>query len=46
MVTSLRRLFVDKLFYVDTAADFTILEEGTEFLSRLNGGGNLPLITS
>ena len=36
----------DKVFDVDTAADFTILEEGTEFLSRLNGGGTLPLITS
>ena len=46
MVTALRRLGFDKVFDVDTAADFTILEEGTEFLSRLNGGGNLPLITS
>mgnify|MGYP002091235631 CR=1 FL=1 len=46
MVTALRRLGFDKVFDVDTAADFTILEEGTEFLSRLNGGGTLPLITS
>ena len=46
MVTTLRRLGFDKVFDVDTAADFTILEEGTEFLSRLNGGGTLPLITS
>ena len=46
MVTALRRLGFDKVFDVDTAADFTILEEGTEFLSRLNGGGNLPLIPS
>ncbi len=46
MVTALRRLGFDKVFDVDTAADFTILEEGTEFFSRLNGGGTLPLITS
>ena len=46
MVTALRRLGFDKVFDVDTAADFTIMEEGTEFLSRLNGGGKLPLITS
>ena len=46
MVTALRRLGFDKVFDVDTAADFTILEEGTEFLSRLNGGGTLPLIPS
>ena len=46
MVTALRRLGFDKVFDVDTAADFTIMEEGTEFLSRLNGGGTLPLITS
>ena len=46
MVAALRRLGFDKVFDVDTAADFTILEEGTEFLSRLNGGGTLPLITS
>ena len=46
MITALRRLGFDKVFDVDTAADFTIMEEGTEFLSRLNGGGKLPLITS
>ena len=31
---------------MDFAADLTIMEEGTEFLSRLNGGGKLPLMTS
>ena len=35
MVTALRRLGFDKVFDVDTAADFTIMEEGTEFLHRL-----------
>ncbi|WP_186565223.1 NADH-dependent [FeFe] hydrogenase, group A6 [Lawsonibacter celer] len=46
MVTALRRLGFDKVFDVDTAADFTIIEEGTEFLHRLQNGGALPLITS
>ena len=46
MVTALRRLGFDKVFDVDTAADFTIMEEGTEFLHRLKEGGTLPMITS
>ncbi|WP_294550505.1 NADH-dependent [FeFe] hydrogenase, group A6 [uncultured Pseudoflavonifractor sp.] len=46
MVTALRRLGFDKVFDVDNAADFTIMEEGTEFLHRLQEGGTLPLITS
>ena len=46
MVTALKRLGFDKVFDVDTAADFTIMEEGTEFLQRLQNGGTLPLITS
>ena len=46
MVSALRRLGFDKVFDVDTAADVTILEEGTEFLQRLSEGGELPLITS
>ena len=46
MVSALRRLGFDKVFDVDAAADVTIMEEGTEFLSRLQNGGTLPLITS
>ena len=46
MVTALRRLGFDKVFDVDNAADFTIMEEGTEFLERLQEGGTLPMITS
>ena len=46
MITALRRLGFDKVFDVDNAADFTIMEEGTEFLHRLQNGGTLPLITS
>ncbi len=46
MVTALRRLGFDKVFDVDTGADFTIMEEGTEFIHRLQEGGTLPMITS
>ena len=46
MIAALRRLGFDKVFDVDTAADLTIMEEGTELLDRLKNGGKLPLITS
>ena len=46
MIAALRRLGFDKVFDVDNAADVTIMEEGTELLSRLKNGGKLPLITS
>ena len=46
MVASLRRLGFDQVFDIDTAADVTIMEEGTEFLHRLKEGGKLPMITS
>lgn len=46
MVSALRRLGFDKVFDTDTAADVTIMEEGTELLHRLQSGENLPLITS
>ena len=46
MVTALRRLGFAKVFDTDTAADLTIMEEGTELLHRLQPGGVLPLITS
>ncbi len=46
MNTALRYLGFDKVFDVSTGADFTIMEEGTEFLHRLEHGGKLPLITS
>ena len=46
MVAALRRLGFDRVFDVDTAADVTIMEEGTEFLERLKNGGKLPLLTS
>ncbi len=46
MIAALRRLGFDKVFDVDTAADLTIMEEGTELLERIKNGGKLPLITS
>lgn len=46
MVTALKRLGFKYVFDVDFAADLTIMEEGYEFLDRLNNGGKLPLITS
>ncbi|SEF44785.1 NADH-quinone oxidoreductase subunit G [Caloramator fervidus] len=46
MVAALRRLGFDKVFDTDFAADLTIMEEGTEFLSRLEKGERLPLMTS
>lgn len=46
MATALRRLGFDRVFDVDNAADFTIMEEGTEFLHRVQNGGKLPMITS
>lgn len=46
MVTALKRLGFDKVFDTNTGADFTIMEEGTEFIERLNNNGVLPMITS
>lgn len=46
MVEALKRLGFAKVFDTDTAADLTIMEEGTELLHRLKEGGKLPLITS
>ena len=46
MITALHNLGFDKVFDVVTAADLTIMEEGTELLNRIKEGGKLPLITS
>ncbi len=45
-VAALRRLGFDEVFDTQMGADVTIMEEGTEFVNRLNGSGPLPLITS
>jgi hydrogenase, Fe-only len=46
MVSALRILGFDKVFDTDTGADLTIMEEATELIDRIRGGGRLPLITS
>jgi iron-only hydrogenase group A len=46
MVAALRRIGFDKVFDTDFAADLTIMEEGTEFLERLDSGKKLPIMTS
>ena len=44
--TACRLMGFDKVFDVDTAADMTIMEEGTEFLKRLQENGPFPMFTS
>jgi len=47
MASSLRRLGFNKVFDINFGADLTVMEEGHEFLDRLNNkSGKLPMITS
>ncbi|ACL76574.1 NADH-dependent [FeFe] hydrogenase, group A6 [Ruminiclostridium cellulolyticum] len=46
MAAALNHLGFAKVFDTDTAADLTIMEEGTELLNRIKNGGKLPVITS
>ena len=49
MVTALKRLKFDKVFDTNTGADFTIMEEATEFINRVLNADKkepLPMITS
>jgi iron-only hydrogenase group A len=46
MVAALRRIGFDKVFDTQFTADLTIMEEGSELISRLTKGGVLPMITS
>ncbi|MGB4728678.1 MAG: [FeFe] hydrogenase, group A, partial [Thermogutta sp.] len=46
MITALRLLGFEKVFDTDLGADLTIVEEAHEFLTRLQTGGPLPMITS
>lgn len=46
MINALRALGFDYVFDTNFAADLTIMEEGTEFLTRLKKQENLPLFTS
>jgi NADH-quinone oxidoreductase subunit G len=46
LYAALRRLGFDAVFDTNFTADLTIMEEGSEFVSRVTGGGVLPQITS
>jgi NADH-quinone oxidoreductase subunit G len=46
IVTALRKMGADKVFDTNFTADLTIIEEGTEFINRINHQGVLPIITS
>jgi len=46
MINALRQLGFDYVFDTNFAADLTIMEEGTEFLTRLKDQKHLPLFTS
>ena len=46
IVAALRRLGVDRVFDTNFGADLTIIEEASELLHRVKGGGKLPLLTS
>ena len=46
IVAALRRMGFDELYDTTLGADLTVLEESEEFLSRIEEGKNLPLITS
>ncbi len=46
LFASLRKLGFDYVFDTQFAADLTIMEEGSEFLERIQNKGPLPMITS
>ena len=46
MVAALRRLGFRRVFDTAFTADLTIMEEASELVARLGGGGRLPMMTS
>ncbi|MDR1001068.1 MAG: [FeFe] hydrogenase, group A [Clostridiales bacterium] len=46
VITALRRMGFDHVYDTCFGADFTVVEEGREFLSRKEKGEDLPLFTS
>ena len=46
LVTALKLMGVDEVYDTTFGADFTTIEEGTEFLQRLEKGGPFPMFTS
>ncbi|MBR6728846.1 MAG: (2Fe-2S)-binding protein, partial [Clostridia bacterium] len=46
IVAALHRMGFDEIYDTSLGADLTVLEESEEFLKRLEGNENIPLITS
>ena len=46
IVAALKKIGFDKVFDTNFAADLTIMEEATEFVTRFKEGKNLPIFTS
>lgn len=46
MASALRKLNFDRVYDTNFAADLTIMEEGTELITRVTEGKNLPMFTS
>jgi len=46
MVAALKMVGFDKVYDTNFGADLTIMEEGTEFIQRVQNGGKLPMLTS
>ena len=46
MFAALKALGIDEIMDTNFTADLTILEEGTEFINRLQSGGVFPMFTS
>jgi len=46
MFAALKELGVKEIIDTNFAADLTIMEEGTEFINRIQNGGLLPMFTS
>jgi len=46
IITALRRMGFDRVYDTCFGADFTVTEEGKEFLERKKSGENLPMFTS
>ncbi len=46
LFAAMRRMGFNRVFDTTTGADMTVIEEGNEFIERLNKGEKLPLFTS
>lgn len=46
LVAAMRKMGFSYIFDTDFSADLTIMEEGSEFLDRLQNGGSFPMFTS